>query len=110
MACATTRFEFDILAKRFVHSAVLLSRVTYYSPITALDQSDVEFVISCDTEMYVDLDIHISLRRKLVVHDGSSLEPANSTTVVNNLFHSLYCQCNVTINGVSISSFKFLNN
>ena len=53
-------------------------------------------------ETYVDLDIHMSVRGKLVALDGSALDPADNTTVVNNLLHSLFSQCNVTLNGVSV--------
>jgi hypothetical protein len=106
MECATTRSEFDIFAKRPVQTSVLWSRVTHYKPIAPVDQSDLEFVIPGDAETYVDLDIHMSVRGKLVGRDGSALESTDSTTVVNNLLHSLFSQCNVSLNGVSVSSSK----
>jgi hypothetical protein len=73
MACATTRSEFDIFAKRPVQTSVLWSRVTHYKPIAPVDQSDLEFVVPGDAETYVDLEIHMSVRGKLVAQDGSAL-------------------------------------
>jgi hypothetical protein len=57
-----------------------------------------------------DLDIHMSVRGKLVAHDGAALDPADSTTVVSNLHHSLFSQWSVTLNGVSVSLSKDLYN
>ena len=53
-------------------------------------QSVLVFVTSGDAETYFDLDIHLSVRGKLVAQVGSALDPANSTSVVNNLLHSLF--------------------
>jgi hypothetical protein len=46
--------------------AVLLSRFTHCKPIAPADQFDLEFVIPGDTETYVVLDIHMSVRGKLL--------------------------------------------
>jgi hypothetical protein len=75
-----------------------------------VDQSDLEFVIPGDGETYVDLDIHMSVRGKLVARDGSALDSTDSTTVVNNLLHSLFSQCSFSLNGFSVSSSKDLYN
>ena len=75
-----------------------------------MDHSDLEFVIPGDAETYVDLDIHISFRGKVVVQDGSALDPADRITVVNKLLHPLFSQCNVTLNGIWGSSSKGLCN
>jgi hypothetical protein len=87
MACTAIRYELDIFARRPVHSAVLSPRVTHYKPFAPLNQSELEFVIPDDGETYVHLDIHISVRGKLVALYGSTLDPTNSTLVVNNLLH-----------------------
>jgi hypothetical protein len=87
-----------------VQSAVLFSRVTHYKPIVPVDQSDLEFVILGDADTYIDLDIHMSVQGKLVTQDGSALDLADSNTVVNNHLHSLFRQCNVTLNWVTVSS------
>jgi len=50
----------------------------------------------------------MSVRGVLVVQEGSTPDAADSTTVVNNLQHSLFSQYSVTVNGFSISSSKDL--
>jgi len=104
-----TRCDFDIFAKIPVQNAVLSSRVTHYKPITPLDQSDLEFVTPGDAEKYVDLVVHLSVRGNLVAQDVSSLDPADSTTVVKNLLNSLQ-SVQRHPNGFSISSSKDLYN
>ena len=58
----------------------------------------------------MDLDIHMSVRGKLLTRDGSALDPADNTAVVKNLLHSLFSSCSVTLNRVSVSSSKDLYN
>jgi hypothetical protein len=52
----------------------------------------------------------MSVRGKILAQDGSAQDPADSTTVVSNLLHSLFIQCSDTLNGVSESSSKDLHN
>ena len=106
MAYTAIRSEFDIFVRRPVLTAVLSSRVTHNKPIAPVDQSDLELAIPGDAETYMNLDIHMSMRQRLVALEVSSLHPEDSTTVVNNLLHSLFIQCSVTLNGVSVSSSK----
>jgi hypothetical protein len=73
-----------------VQCAVLSSRVTHYKSIAHVNQSDFEFDIPGDTETYVNLNIHMSVRGKLVVQYGCIMDQADTTTVVNNLLHSLF--------------------
>lgn len=87
---------FYIFTKRPAQSAVLSSRVTDYKHITPVDQSEVDFVIHSDTENYMDIDIHMSLRGKLVSQNRSALDPADSTTVGKDLLHSLFVPGSVT--------------
>jgi hypothetical protein len=103
MPSATTSWNFDILAKGPVKSAVLCPRVTHYKPIAPVDQSHFEIVIPGDAETYVDLDIHMSVWGKIVAEVHSSLERADSTTVFNNLLRSFFSQCSVTLKGDSVS-------
>jgi hypothetical protein len=84
--------EFDIFAKRPVQTAVQSAQVTHYKPIAPVDLSDLEFVIPGD--------IHISVRGKLVAQGVSVFDPADSTTVVKDLLHSLFSQSSITLNGV----------
>ena len=80
--------QFHIFAKKTVHSAVQSLRVTHY--IACVDQSNHEFMIPSEAEMYVNLDIQLLVPGKLVAQDGSSLELVDTTTVFKNLLHSLF--------------------
>ena len=84
------RVLFILQAARADSGAFVTSQ--YYKPIASVDQSDLEFIIRGDAENYLDLDIHMSVRGKLVVQDGTALDPKDSTAVVNNLLHSLFSQ------------------
>jgi hypothetical protein len=55
-----------MFAKKPVQSAVLGTRVAQYKPIAPVDQSDIEFIIPGDNESYIDVNIHIMVRGKLV--------------------------------------------
>jgi hypothetical protein len=110
MECATRTSEFDIFAKNPVQTAVLWSRIMHYKHVAPVNQSDLESHIPSDSETYIDLDIHLSVQGKLVALDGSSLDAADSISVVNKLLHSLLNQCSVTLNRVSVSSSKNLYN
>jgi len=93
-----------------VQTAVLSSRVTRYKPMARVDEPDLEFFIPDDAETQLNLDINMSVRGNLVAEDGSALDSAYGTTVVRNLLHSLFSQCIVILNGVSLSSSKVLYN
>lgn len=67
---------------------MLCSLVTQNKSIAPVDQSDLEFVIRSNAKTYMDLDIHMSVTRKLLAHDDSALDAADSFTLVN-LLHSL---------------------
>jgi len=57
----------------------------------------------------VDLDIHMSVRGKLVAQDGFVLDQADTARVVNNLLNSFFSQYSLTLN-VSVISLKDLYN
>jgi len=73
-----------------------------------VDQLYLVFLVPVDAETYVGFKIHISARGKLVARDRSVLDSANSTTVVNNLDHSLFCQYSIKLHGIPVSSSKDL--
>ena len=75
-----------------------------------VDQSGLEYVIPGDSETYVDLNIHMMIRGKLVHPGGSKFDSDDNTSVVNNPLHALFSQCSVTLNGVSVSASKDLYN
>ena len=98
---ATT--EFDIFATRPVQTSTLETLETSYKPIAGLDQSDLEFLVPADQDTYIDLNIQLYIRGKLTKADGKDLEVTDIRCVANNLLHSLFEQCNISLNGVTIT-------
>ena len=68
-----------------------------------MQQSDLEFLILDDLDTYIDLDIKHYIRGKLISGNGKDLEATDFTAVTNNCLHSLFSQCSVTLNGVSVT-------
>jgi hypothetical protein len=62
-----------------------------------------EFLIPADGDTYIDLNIKFYIRGQLVNQDGKDLDAADHTAVTNNLLHSLFSQCTVSLNGISIT-------
>jgi len=77
--------------------------VVHYKPIATVDQNDLEFLIPGDTETYIDLDIKLFVKSRLIGADGKDLDASDFTTGTNNFLHSLFSQCSVSINGVNIT-------
>ena len=95
--------EFDIFATRPVQTSTLETLETSYKPIASLDQSDLEFLVPADQDIYIDQNIQVYIRGKLTNADGTDLELTDTTRVANNLLHSLFEQCNISPNGVTIT-------
>ena len=68
-----------------------------------MEQSDLEFLIHSDSDTYINLDIKLYLRGKLVSGEGKDLDNTDFTAVTNNFLHSLFSQCNITLNNVRIT-------
>jgi hypothetical protein len=95
--------EFDIFASKPVKESVLETTEVVYKPIASVDQSDLEFLIPADNETYIDLDIKLYIRGKLTSKDGTPLDNKDLTSVRNKFFHSLFSQCSVSLNGITIA-------
>ena len=95
--------EFDIFATRHVQSSTIETIETADKPIASLDESDLEFLVPADHDTYIDLNIQLYVPRKLTHEGGTDLELTDSTGAANNLLHSLFEQCNASLNGVTIT-------
>jgi hypothetical protein len=95
--------EFDIFADRPVQTSTFGTPGIAYKPITSFDQSVLEFVIPPDNETYIDLNCQLYVKGQLVGPDGAALDEKDYTAGVNIFLHSLFSQCNVSLNGVSIT-------
>ena len=56
--------EFDTFARKSVQLAIQEINVVHYKPIASVDQSDLEFLIPVDYEMYIDPDIKLYVKGK----------------------------------------------
>ena len=102
-AVVSASTEFDIFATRPVQTSTIDAIDTAYKPIACLDQSDLEFLIPADLDTYIDLNIQLYIRDKLTKTDRTDPELTDTTCVAENLLHSLFEKCNISLNGVKIT-------
>ena len=67
--------EFDIFVSKPVQEAILGTDVVHYKPIATVDQNDLEFLIPGDNETYIDLDIKLYVKGRLLGVDGKISTP-----------------------------------
>ena len=56
-----------------------------------------------DNETYIDLDIKLYVKGRLLGADGKDLDASDYTAGTNNLLHSLFSQCSIALKGVNIT-------
>jgi len=95
--------EFDIFAHKPIQSAILGTDVIHYKPIATVGQNNLEFLIPGDTETYIDQDIKLYVRGKIMGADGKDLDASDFTAGTNTFLHSLFSQCSISLNGVNIT-------
>jgi hypothetical protein len=95
--------EFDIFAPKPVQSAILGTDVVHFKPMATVDENDIEFLIPGISETHIDKDIKLYVRGKIMGTDGKYLDASDFTAVTNNFLNSLFSQCSISLNGVSIS-------
>ena len=66
--------EIDIFARKPIQSAVEETIDTTYKPIASVEQSDLDFLISADSDTYLDIDIKLYVKGQLVKPDGTVLD------------------------------------
>jgi len=95
--------EFDIFMHRPIQTAVLRTGENVYKTFNTVEQNDLLFVIPSDSDTYIDLDIKLYVRGKLVSSSGKDVDITDTTAVTNNLLHSRFSQCTVMLNGVPVT-------
>jgi hypothetical protein len=95
--------EFDIFTRKAKQASTLETFETIYKPIAPVDQSDIEFLIPGDSDSYIDLDLKLYLKVQLTKEDGTNLTATDFVAGTNNLLHSVFSQCSVTLNGTQIT-------
>jgi len=95
--------EFDLFGRKARQDGCLKTTETIYKPIASVDQTDIEFLIPAGSDTYIDPNIKLFIRGKLVKTDGTDLPETDYVAGVNNLLHSLFSQCTISLNGTQIS-------
>ena len=95
--------EFDIFFHRPIQTAVLGTVETVYKSLAPVEQNDLEFLIPGGTDTYIDLDIELYVRSKMVSSSGKDVYLKDTTAVNNNLLHSLFSECTVMLNCVAVT-------
>jgi len=67
--------------QRLIQTAVLGNVETVYKPLAPAKQNDLEFVIPGVSDTYIDLDIKIYVRGKLVSSSGTDVDVTDTTAV-----------------------------
>jgi len=91
--------EFDLFAHRLIQMSVVETTEVTYKPIDFVEQSDREFLIPADNNTYVDLNIKPYIRGKKAKADCTNLDNTDFTA----LLHSLFSQCSISLNGMTIT-------
>ena len=95
--------EFDIFATIPVQTSTVETIETAYTPIASHEKSDFEFLIPADHDKHIDLNIQLYVPGKLTLAVRTDFELTDLTCAANNLLHSLFEQCNASLNGVTIT-------
>ena len=82
--------EFDIFMHRPIQTDLLGTVETVYKPLAPLEQIDLEFLITGESDTYIDLDIKLYVLGKLVTSSGKDVDLTDTSAVNNNLLHSLF--------------------
>ena len=98
--------ELDIFSLPMTQTMIEDGHFVEYFPLATLAPgAPIEFRISGDTGDYLDLtNSFLHVRAKITKADGSPPGVDAVIAPVNNLLHSLFSQCDVTLNDVLISN------
>jgi len=94
--------EFDIFASTLIQTSIVDTTEVTYKATASMEQSDLEILIPAVNATYVDLNIKVYIRGKLTKVDGTNLDNTDFTAVTNNFLHSLFSQCSIALNVVTI--------
>ena len=100
---ASVSIEFDIFAHKPIQTSVLGTIEAAYKPVAPVDQKILNFFIPAGNDTYIDLVIKLYVGGKLISASGMDMDFSDLTGAKNNFLHSLFSQCNVTLNFVTIT-------
>ena len=78
--------EFDLFERKAKQDGCLETTETIYKPIASVDQTDREFLIPTDSDTYIDHNLKLFIRGKLVKNDGKDLAESDYVAGINNLY------------------------
>ena len=105
-SCECSKTELDVQAVPPTMTAMEEGEWIEHYPIAALNNSaPIEFIIPSQTEKWTDLNqSFLYLKVKVTKADGTNLEDDTSTSVVNNLLHSLFTSIDLYLNNKLVTS------
>ena len=102
--------EYDIFGIKPKQIGTDETNETIYKPVASVDQTDIEFMIPGDSDTYVHLNLKLFMKGKLLKEDGTTLLDTDYVAGINNLLHSLFSQCMISLNGTQITPAAELYN
>ena len=84
-----TKSEFDIFAQKPLQTAILETRETLFKPVATVDQSGLQFVVPGDNETFIDLNIHVYVKGKLIKPDGTDFDATKNQSLIKTQLHSV---------------------
>ena len=95
--------EFDLFGRKAKQDSCLETTEVIYKPIASVDQKDIESLVPGNSETYFDLNLKLFIRGNIIKRDGTKLAETDYTAGVNNLLHSLFSQCTISLNDTQIT-------
>ena len=83
--------EFDIFVQKPTQSSILGTDVVRCKPIASVDQNVLEFFVPGDNETYIDQDIKLYVRGRIIGADGKDLD----VLLLEPTIFSILCSVNV---------------
>ena len=105
-SCECMHGQLDLFAVPPTQTSIQSARWSEYLPISTIQgNTPLEFVIEGSGDDYLDLSsVMLYVRTKITQLNGDDLEAASDAAPINLLLHSLFCQVDVSLNNVLISS------
>ena len=108
---AATHSSLDLFQKNPVLVNFDHGNVQEVHPVTGVDGPTLEFEIRTDRNSFLDMS-EVYLRLAVTIIDLNTLKPVDTTTqpvvLTNNALHSLFSNCEVSINGENVSTSNSL--
>lgn len=110
MHCLSSlKFKVRYFTPKPVQKIVTETTEVTHKPTASADQSDLEFVMTTVSDTYIDLDIKLYIRGKLTKAKGTALDNNDFTAVKAYFLHTLFSQCSIAVNQVTLTQANDLH-